>query len=224
RRERQHPTLRTLLVGGDRLRQFDRDPGFALVNNYGPTETTVVATSGQLQPGGALHIGKPTANTCVYVLDEQRQPVPVGVIGELYIGGAQVARGYFNRPELTAERFLDDPFNGGRMYRTGDLVRWNADGTLDYQGRNDDQVKIRGVRVELGEIEAALKAEPGIADAVVLVRNERLLAWFTATAVVDLDTLRQGLQTRLPGHLIPQAFVRLDELPLTRHGKLDRKA
>ncbi|MCH7420988.1 AMP-binding protein, partial [Pseudomonas mosselii] len=94
RRERQHPTLRTLLVGGDRLRQFDRDPGFALVNNYGPTETTVVATSGQLQPGGALHIGKPTANTRVYVLDEQRQPVPVGVIGELYIGGAQVARGY----------------------------------------------------------------------------------------------------------------------------------
>nr|WP_211258418.1 non-ribosomal peptide synthetase [Pseudomonas mosselii] len=224
RRERQHPTLRTLLVGGDRLRQFDRDPGFALVNNYGPTETTVVATSGQLQPGGALHIGKPTANTCVYVLDEQRQPVPVGVIGELYIGGAQVARGYFNRPELTAERFVDDPFNGGRMYRTGDLVRWNADGTLDYQGRNDDQVKIRGVRVELGEIEAALKAESGIADAVVLVRNERLLAWFTAAAVVDLDTLRQGLQTRLPGHLIPQAFVRLDELPLTRHGKLDRKA
>ncbi|MGK0162255.1 amino acid adenylation domain-containing protein, partial [Pseudomonas mosselii] len=224
RRERQHPTLRTLLVGGDRLRQFDRDPGFALVNNYGPTETTVVATSGLLQPGGALHIGKPTANTRVYVLDEQRQPVPVGVTGELYIGGAQVARGYFNRPELTAERFLDDPFNGGRMYRTGDLVRWNADGTLDYQGRNDDQVKIRGVRVELGEIEAALKAQPGIADAVVLVRDERLLAWFTEAAVVDLDTLRQGLQASLPGHLIPQAFVRLDELPLTRHGKLDRKA
>ncbi|MEE1890589.1 non-ribosomal peptide synthetase, partial [Pseudomonas carassii] len=224
RRERQHPTLRTLLVGGDRLRQFDRDPGFALVNNYGPTETTVVATSGQLQPGGVLHIGKPTANTRVYVLDEQRQPVPVGVTGELYIGGAQVARGYLNRPELTAERFLDDPFNGGRMYRTGDLVRWNTDGMLDYQGRNDDQVKIRGVRVELGEIEAALKAQPGITDAVVLVRNERLLAWFTEAAVVDLDALRQGLQASLPGHLIPQAFTRLDELPLTRHGKLDRKA
>ncbi|MFT0868867.1 amino acid adenylation domain-containing protein, partial [Pseudomonas sp. CAM1A] len=197
---------------------------FALVNNYGPTETTVVATSGQLQPGGALHIGKPTANTRVYVLDEQCQPVPVGVTGELYIGGGQVARGYLNRPELTAERFLDDPFNGGRMYRTGDLVRWNTDGTLDYQGRNDDQVKIRGVRVELGEIEAALKAQPGIADAVVLVRDERLLAWFTETAVVDLDALRQGLQASLPGHLIPQALTRLDELPLTRHGKLDRKA
>ncbi|PNB16257.1 MULTISPECIES: non-ribosomal peptide synthetase, partial [unclassified Pseudomonas] len=224
RRERQHPTLRTLLVGGDRLRQFDRDPGFVLVNNYGPTETTVVATSGQLQPGGALHIGKPTANTRVYVLDAQRQPVPVGVTGELYIGGAQVARGYFNRPDLTAERFLDDPFAAGRMYRSGDLVRWNADGTLEYQGRNDDQVKIRGVRVELGEIEAALKAQPGIADAVVLVRDERLLAWFTEAATVDIERLREGLQASLPAHLLPQALVRLDALPLTSHGKLDRKA
>ncbi|AXQ48082.1 amino acid adenylation domain-containing protein [Stenotrophomonas rhizophila] len=111
RRDRQHPTLRTLLVGGDRLRQFDRDPGFALVNNYGPTETTVVATSGQIIVNGALHIGQPIANTRVYVLDEGLQPVPVGVSGELFIGGAQVARGYFNRPELTTERFLDDPFN-----------------------------------------------------------------------------------------------------------------
>ncbi|MCG8296569.1 non-ribosomal peptide synthetase, partial [Pseudomonas entomophila] len=227
RRERQHPTLRTLLVGGDRLRQFDRDPGFALVNNYGPTETTVVATSGPLLPGGTLHIGKPTANTRAYVLDEHRQPVPVGVIGELYIGGAQVARGYLNRPDLTEERFLADPFStepGARMYRSGDLVRWNADGTLDYQGRNDDQVKIRGVRVELGEIEAALKAQPGIADAVVLVRNERLLAWFTEAAPVDVDALRQGLQSSLPAHLIPQAFTQLQALPLTPHGKLDRKA
>ncbi|CAM3876812.1 Linear gramicidin synthase subunit C [Pseudomonas reidholzensis] len=227
RRDRQHPTLRTLLVGGDRLRQFDRDPGFALVNNYGPTETTVVATSGQLTPGGALHIGQPIANTRVYVLDEGLQPVPVGVTGELYIGGAQVARGYLNRPELTEERFLADPFSAepaARMYRSGDLVRWNADGTLDYLGRNDDQVKIRGVRVELGEIEAALAAQPGIADAVVLVRGERLLAWFTESAPVDLDTLRQALQASLPAHLLPQAFIRLDELPLTSHGKLDRRA
>ncbi|TFF33424.1 phosphopantetheine-binding protein, partial [Pseudomonas sp. RIT623] len=141
------------------------------------------------------------------------------------IGGAQVARGYLNRPELTAERFLADSFNGGRMYRSGDLVRWNADGTLDYQGRNDDQVKIRGVRVELGEIEAALKAQAGIADAVVLVRDERLLAWFTAAdGAVDTDALRQGLQASLPTHLVPQALVRLDALPLTVHGKLDRKA
>ncbi|WP_153785031.1 non-ribosomal peptide synthetase, partial [Pseudomonas sp. EMN2] len=227
RRERQHPTLRTLLIGGDRLRQFDRDPGFDLVNNYGPTETTVVATSGKVLPGAALHIGQPIANTRVYVLDEHRQPVPIGVTGELYIGGAQVARGYFNRPELTAERFLDDPFSrkpGARMYRSGDLVRWNADGTLDYLGRNDDQVKVRGVRVELGEIEAALQAQTGIDDAVVLVRDERLLAWFTETAPVQLDSLRQALQASLPAHMLPQALIRLAQLPLTSHGKLDRRA
>ncbi|MFJ2985441.1 amino acid adenylation domain-containing protein, partial [Pseudomonas sp. NPDC087185] len=227
RRDRQHPTLRTLLIGGDRLRQFDRDPGFDLVNNYGPTETTVVATSGKVLPGAALHIGQPIANTRVYVLDEHRQPVPIGVTGELYIGGAQVARGYFNRPELTAERFLDDPFSrkpGARMYRSGDLVRWNADGTLDYLGRNDDQVKVRGVRVELGEIEAALQAQPCIDDAVVLVRDERLLAWFTETAPVQLDSLRQALQASLPAHMLPQALIRLAQLPLTSHGKLDRRA
>ncbi|UVL75986.1 amino acid adenylation domain-containing protein [Pseudomonas putida] len=227
RREQQHPTLRTLLVGGDRLRQFDRDPGFALVNNYGPTETTVVATSGRMLPGGALHIGQPVANTRVYVLDEGLQPVPVGVPGELYIGGAQVARGYFNRPELTDQRFLLDPFStlaDARMYRSGDLVRWNADGTLDYLGRNDDQVKIRGVRVELGEIEAAISAQPGIGDAVVLVRGERLLAWYTETSPIDLHTLREALQGSLPAHMLPVAFIRLDELPLTSHGKLDRRA
>ncbi|MDD1013908.1 amino acid adenylation domain-containing protein [Pseudomonas sp. TNT2022 ID1025] len=227
RRERQHPTLRTLLIGGDRLRQFERDPGFAVINNYGPTETTVVATSGHLQPGAVLHIGRPIANTRVYVLDERRQPLPIGAVGELYIGGAGVARGYFNRPELTTERFLADPFSrepGARMYRSGDLVRWNADGTLEYLGRNDDQVKIRGVRVELGEIEAVLAAQPGVADAVVLVRGERLLAWFTATAAVDLEQLRQALRTTLPAHLMLQAFLRLEQLPLTSHGKLDRRA
>ncbi|MCX2888174.1 amino acid adenylation domain-containing protein, partial [Pseudomonas sp. DCB_BI] len=226
-RAQQHPTLRTLLVGGDRLRQFDRDLGFALVNNYGPTETTVVATSGVLLPGGALHIGKPIANTRAYVLDQRLQPVPAGVTGELYIGGAQVARGYFNRPELTEQRFLADPFSrlpGARMYRSGDLVRWNADGTLDYHGRNDDQVKIRGVRVELGEIEAAVAAQPGIRDAVVLVRDDRLLAWFTATAPVATEGLRQALQASLPAHMVPQAFICLEELPLTSHGKLDRRA
>ncbi|WP_313455215.1 non-ribosomal peptide synthase/polyketide synthase [Pseudomonas sp.] len=225
RRDRQHPTLRTLLIGGDRLRQFDRDPGFAVVNNYGPTETTVVATSGTLVPGGELHIGQPIANTRVYVLDQGLQPVPVGVEGELYIGGVQVARGYFNRPELSAERFLDDPFHpGGRMYRSGDLVRWNGDGSLDYLGRNDDQVKIRGVRVELGEIEAALAAQPGIADAVVLVHDQRLLAWYTESAPLDSEQLRQALQARLPAHMLPWALLRLEALPLTSHGKLDRRA
>ncbi|WP_313432808.1 condensation domain-containing protein, partial [Pseudomonas sp.] len=212
---------------GDRLRQFDRDPGFDLVNNYGPTETTVVATSGKVLPGGALHIGQPIANTRVYVLDAHLQPVPVGVTGELYIGGGQVARGYFNRPQLTEERFLADPFSrlpGARMYRSGDLVRWNADGSLDYLGRNDDQVKIRGMRVELGEIEAAMAAQPGIEHAVVLVRGERLLAWFTEASAVDLDALRQALRASLPAHMLPHAFMRLQQLPLTSHGKLDRRA
>ncbi|WP_459746292.1 non-ribosomal peptide synthetase, partial [Pseudomonas sp. 3A(2025)] len=145
-----HPTLRTLLIGGDRLRQFSHNQRFEVVNNYGPTETTVVATSGLMLAGQPLHIGKPMANAKAYVLDEQQQPVPIGVTGELYIGGAGVARGYLNRPDLTAERFLQDPFSpqpNARMYKTGDLVRWLADGTLDYLGRNDDQVKIRGVRV-----------------------------------------------------------------------------
>ncbi|HKS12292.1 MAG TPA: amino acid adenylation domain-containing protein, partial [Pseudomonas sp.] len=226
-RPRQHPTLRTLLVGGDRLRQFDRDPGFAVVNNYGPTETTVVATSGTMRPGGPLHIGGPIANTCVYVLDPHLQPLPEGVTGELYIGGAGVARGYLNRPQLTAERFLQDPFSSdpqARMYRSGDLVRWNTDGTLDYLGRNDDQVKIRGMRIELGEIEAALARQPGVRDGVVLVRGERLLAWFTETVPVDVQALREALDAGLPAYMVPLAFVRLDALPLTSHGKLDRRA
>ncbi|WP_412462129.1 amino acid adenylation domain-containing protein [Pseudomonas sp. SC11] len=225
RRQRHPVSLRTLLIGGDRLRQFERDPGFAVVNNYGPTETTVVATSGQVQVGAPLHIGAAIANTRVYVLDGRRQLVPVGATGELYIAGAGVARGYLNRAQMTDERFLADPFSnevGARMYRSGDLVRWNADGTLDYLGRNDDQVKIRGVRVELGEIEAALAAQPGVADAVVLVRGEQLLAWYTGDA--SADALRQALRVSLPAHLLPLAFMRLEALPLTAHGKLDRKA
>ncbi|MCA5966415.1 non-ribosomal peptide synthetase [Pseudomonas sp. P129] len=227
RRPRQHPTLRTLLIGGDRLRQFDSDPGFAVINNYGPTETTVVATSGAVQPCGPLHIGGPIANTRVYVLDEQLQPVPVGVIGELYIGGAGVARGYLNRPQMTEERFIADPFSAAtqaRLYRSGDLVRWNADGSLDYLGRNDDQVKIRGMRIELGEIETALASQAEVQDAVVLVRGERLLAWFTESAPVEPEALREALRARLPAHMVPLAFTRLDALPLTSHGKLDRRA
>src|SRR5450830_625540 len=223
----EHPTLRTLLIGGDRLRQFARNRRYAVVNNYGPTESTVVATSGEVLADGVLHIGGPIANNQVHVLDEQLQPVPVGVIGELYIGGAGVARGYLNRPQLTEERFVADPFSRepqARMYRSGDLVRWNADGTLDYLGRNDDQVKIRGVRIELGEIEAVLADQPGVKDAVVLVRDEYLLAWFTEVSAQDPEELRQALRARLPGYMVPRAFTRLDALPLTSHGKLDRRA
>ncbi|MCU0072389.1 amino acid adenylation domain-containing protein [Pseudomonas koreensis] len=223
-RELQHPTLRTLLIGGDKLRQFNREQTFAVINNYGPTEATVVATSGPVEVGQPLHIGRPIANARIYLLDDQHRPVPVGVTGELYVAGAGVARGYLNCPELTAERFLKDPFNGGRMYRTGDLARWLADGNIEYQGRNDDQVKLRGVRVELGEIEAAMASHPAVQDAVALVRDGQLLVWFTERAPTDLEALRNHLQTRLPQALIPAAYVRLDALPLTANGKLDRKA
>ena len=220
----QHPTLRILLIGGDRLRQFTQERRFAVVNNYGPTEATVVATSGRVRAGQALHIGRPIANATGYVLDAHLRPVPVGVAGELYVGGSGVARGYLNRPELTAERFLQDPFNPGRMYRTGDLVRWLPDGNLEYLGRNDDQVKLRGVRVELGEIESRLAALDGIREAVVLVRESRLLAWFTEQRPLQIETLRAHLQAQLPEALVPVAYMRLDQLPLTANGKLDRKA
>ncbi|MBJ2205652.1 amino acid adenylation domain-containing protein [Pseudomonas carnis] len=220
----QHPTLRILLIGGDRLRQFTQERRFAVVNNYGPTEATVVATSGRVRAGQVLHIGRPVANATSYVLDAHLRPVPVGVAGELYVGGSGVARGYLDRPELTAERFLQDPFNPGRMYRTGDLVRWLPDGNLEYLGRNDDQVKLRGVRVELGEIESRLAALDGIREAVVLVREGRLLAWFTEQRPLQIETLRAHLQAQLPEALVPVAYMRLDQLPLTANGKLDRKA
>ncbi|WP_141687596.1 non-ribosomal peptide synthetase, partial [Pseudomonas sp. 25 E 4] len=220
----QHPTLRVLLIGGDRLRQFTREQRFAVINNYGPTEGTVVATSGRVHAGQALHIGRPVANATSYVLDAQLRPVPVGVVGELYVGGSGVARGYLNRADLTAERFLQDPFSAGRLYRTGDLVRWLPDGNLEYLGRNDDQVKVRGVRVELGEIESRLATLDGIREAVVLVREGRLLAWFTEQRALDIEGLRAHLQAQLPEALVPVAYMRLDALPLTANGKLDRKA
>ncbi|MGC5700439.1 amino acid adenylation domain-containing protein [Pseudomonas sp. NFXW11] len=229
-----HPTLKTLLIGGDRLRQFSHDQGFALINNYGPTEATVVATSGPMLAGQGLDIGRPIAHARIYLLDEAQRPVPVGVAGELYVGGAGVARGYLGRPELSAERFLDDPFSqvpGARMYRTGDLARWLADGRIDYLGRNDDQVKIRGVRIELGEIETRLNQYPGIQEALVLVRedppgNPRLVAYFTEQqgAAVVVGELRGQLLAQLPDYMVPVAFVRLAALPLTCNGKVDRKA
>ncbi|MCU7645701.1 non-ribosomal peptide synthetase [Pseudomonas piscis] len=229
-----HPTLRTLLIGGDRLRHFEQPQAFAVINNYGPTEATVVATSGPLVAGGVLDIGRPMANARIYLLDEQRQPVPVGVAGELYVGGAGVARGYLNRPELTAERFLDDPFSaepGARMYRSGDLARWLADGRIDYLGRNDHQVKVRGVRIELGEIETCLNRLATIQEAVLLAREDqpgqtRLVAYFTVAGqrVPSPAELRAQLLERLPEYMVPAAYVRLVSLPLTANGKVDRRA
>ncbi|WP_337459730.1 condensation domain-containing protein, partial [Pseudomonas asplenii] len=206
-----------------------------LWNLYGPTEATIWACVARVDEHGdsaMVPIGKPMDNTRVYLLDAHYQPVPLGVAGELYIGGVQVARGYLNRPDLTAERFLDDPFNGGRMYRTGDLARYLADGTVEYLGRNDDQVKIRGFRIELGEIEARLATYPGIKDCVVVAREDnpgekRLAAYFTPRQpqnVLEIQDLREHLQGALPEYMIPTAYLQLEALPLTPNRKVDRKA
>jgi hypothetical protein len=186
------------------------------------------------QESGVPPIGRPLANTRVYVLDEQRQPVPEGVAGEIWISGAGVARGYLNRPELTAERFVTDSFvadPAARMYRTGDMGRWLPDGTIEFLGRNDFQVKIRGFRIELGEIEARLREFPGVREAVVLAREDtpgdkRLVAYYiTAGEATEItpEGLRRYLTAVLPEHMVPAAYVCLSAFPLTPNGKVDRK-
>jgi amino acid adenylation domain-containing protein/non-ribosomal peptide synthase protein (TIGR01720 family) len=224
----------TLLVGGDRLGQVPALPSsVALVNNYGPTETTVVATSGRLDGSDPVpHIGRPIAGARIYLLDDRGQPVPPGVAGELHVGGAPVARGYWKRAGLTAGRFVPDRFGppGSRMFRTGDLARWRANGTIEYLGRRDDQVKVRGVRIELGEIEARLREHVAVGHAVVIAREDgaerRLVAYYTARpgAAVDAAALRRHLSAALPEVMVPAAYVALAALPLTPHGKIDRKA
>jgi amino acid adenylation domain-containing protein len=228
--------LRMVLIGGEALssRAWDAAAASPLhcFNVYGPTECTVDATLAPIRAGLAPHIGRPLANTRVYILDGERQPVPVGVAGELYLGGAGVARGYLHRPELTAERFLDDPFGdeaGARMYRSGDLGRWREDGRIEYLGRNDFQVKIRGHRIELGEIEARLGECEGVREAVVVAREDqpgeqRLVGYLLAcgdTAPVAAE-LREQLARSLAEHMLPAAFVVLPAWPLTANGKLDR--
>jgi len=203
-----------------------------LWNVYGPTETTVWSTLGPIERGERVSIGRPIANTSVYVLDRHRQPQPVGTPGEIFIGGHGVARGYLNRPELTAERFVPDPFRPGtQMYATGDLGRLWHDGRIEHLGRLDHQVKVRGYRIELGEVEVALLRDPGVASAVVVARDDRfgdrhLVAYFVPVenALPDQAGLRAVLRRTLPEYMVPSVFVELAALPLTPNGKVDRKA
>jgi amino acid adenylation domain-containing protein len=204
----------------------------SLWNMYGPTETTVWSSAARVEDDQRVLLGPPIANTTFYVLDRNSQPVPIGVPGELYIGGDGVARGYLNRPELTSERFVPDPYSkdpAARLYRTGDCVRYLPDGRLEFLSRLDHQVKIRGFRIELGEIESVLRTHPEIQDAVVLARDcgdgeKRLVAYITArhSERVPAGDLRDLLQRKLPPYMIPSAFIPLDAFPLTPNGKIDR--
>ncbi len=236
--------LRIVLTGGDKLhRHPSAGLPFVLVNNYGPTEDTVVTTSGIVpvvaHADAAPSIGKPIANTQVYVLDAHLQPVPIGIAGELHVGGAGLAREYLNRPELTAEKFIPNPFGSGRLYKTGDLARYLPNGEIEFLGRIDHQVKIRGFRIELGEIEQVLRRRPSVAQALVIAHEDapgdkRLVAYLVPTAEhlgqsneakkTLVGDLRAFLKTRLPDYMVPAAFVLLDAFPITPNGKVDRRA
>ncbi|TDB49063.1 non-ribosomal peptide synthetase, partial [Photorhabdus khanii subsp. guanajuatensis] len=236
------PQIRLLIVGGDALdphvigQVLSTSPPQQLLNGYGPSEGTTFTTTYRItalaQGAIRIPIGRPVANSRVYLLDTHGQPVPLGGTGEIYVGGDGVACGYLNHPELTAERFLVDPFSDNpdaRMYRTGDLARYLPDGNLEFLGRNDQQVKIRGFRIELGEIEARLAEHPAVREVAVLVRGEgadkRLVAYVVEPTDEGLmNSLRAHLSTVLPDYMVPSAFVRLDAFPLTPNGKLDRRA
>ncbi|MGH9332521.1 MAG: condensation domain-containing protein, partial [Vicinamibacteria bacterium] len=222
--------LRVLLTGGDRLKSgASPDFPFGFVNHYGLTETAVVATAGLVTEASSPSIGRPIARTRVYLLDSSFEPVPIGVKGEMFVGGVAVARGYLDDPEKTAERFVPDPFStspGARMFRAGDFGRYLPDGSIEFLGRNDDQIKIRGFRVELAEVERALLEHEAVMGAAVLCREDepgrkRIVAYYTGEG--ESGGLSSFLAERLPPHMIPSAFVKLDSFPLTSNGKVDRK-
>ncbi|KFE71961.1 hybrid non-ribosomal peptide synthetase/type I polyketide synthase [Hyalangium minutum] len=232
--------VRRILVGGDVLSaphvRRMVDLGVAVTNGYGPTECTTFAVTYSMEPHSRVEdpvpLGRPISNTTVYVLDGHLQPVPIGVAGELYLGGDGLARGYVGQPELTAERFVPDPFGlepEGRLYKTGDRVRWRGDGTLEFLGRLDTQVKVRGHRIELAEVEAALLAFPSVSKTVAVAREDapgqkRLVGYVVAPPELDMAALRAHLAERLPRYMQPSALVRIEELPLTLTGKIDRRA
>ncbi|WP_236446321.1 non-ribosomal peptide synthetase, partial [Pseudomonas syringae] len=244
RSTRDFPQLRRVLCSGEALpralqRRFEQHlKGVELHNLYGPTEAAIDVTAWECRPtdpGDSVPIGRPIANIQMHVLDALGQLQPLGVAGELHIGGIGVARGYLNQPDLSAERFIADPFSEdrqARLYKTGDVGRWLANGALEYLGRNDFQVKIRGLRIEIGEIEAALAKHPAVHEAVVTAREDipgdkRLVAYYTQSAehtAVDLEILRSHLQQQLPEYMVPAIYVLLEAMPLTSNGKLDRKA
>ena len=249
------PNLRLVIIGGEQAMPgyLDRWQRYVtqsyvnqgssppqLINGYGPTEATIATTFYSLTLNDGLEkgslpvpIGKPIGNTQVYVLDHQKQPVPIGVPGELYIGGMGLARGYLNRRELTAEKFIPNPFGEGRLYKTGDLVRYRPDGNLECIGRLDNQVKLRGFRIELGEIEAILSQQENIREAVVILHedspgNKRLIAYIVSTVTAGIDELIEKIKAKLreilPEYMVPAAIVALSALPLTVTGKVDRRA
>ncbi|PTL75144.1 non-ribosomal peptide synthetase [Vitiosangium sp. GDMCC 1.1324] len=240
--EQRCASLKRVVCSGEALpvefqeQFFQRLPHAELHNLYGPTEAAVDVTYYACKPGQShrsIPIGRPVANTVIRILDAQLKPVPIGVSGELYIGGVQVGRGYRARPNLTAERFIPDAFSdapGARMYRTGDVARWLEDGNIEYLGRADFQVKIRGFRIELGEIETLLAQHPAVRQVAVVVREDRpgdkrLVAYVVAASEQpQANELRSFLQSRLPEHMVPSAFVALETLPLSPNGKLDRRA
>jgi amino acid adenylation domain-containing protein len=242
RSERRSSSVGIFVIGGEQLsastlrmwRHIQSD--IRLVNEYGPTETVVGCLAYDVPKNFSLSrpvpIGRPIANMRIYVLDRHGEPAPIGVPGEIYIGGVGVARGYLNQPELTIERFAKDPFvsdAGARMYKTGDLGRWLPEGTIEFLGRNDFQVKVRGYRIELGEIEVRLREHADVRESVVLARedspgNRRLVAYYTGGESVGAAELGRYLKEQLPEYMVPAAFVRLEAMPLTPNGKLDRKA
>ena len=240
---KQKLALRITIFGGETLEyqhlklwyEHNQEITPHVWNQYGPTESTMWCI-GQfvdvISPTAVIPIGRPIANTSVYIVDQQLQPLPIGVPGELHIGGAGLARGYLNRPELTQEKFIDNPFDQERLYKTGDLARYLEDGTIEYLGRIDHQVKVRGFRIELGEIETALTHLPQIKEAAVVTREDdipgdnRLVAYVVVHEDIDVSTraLRNALHSTLPEYMIPNVFITLDQLPLTPNGKIDRKA